>query len=96
MHVDATAAKGIIERKGRSKVRHIDTDVLWLQEQQARRILPLHKVLGTENVADLMTKNLSAAVIDKYVESMALDFAAGRSDIAQNLHSLQELSLIHI
>ena len=37
MHLDATAAKGIVERKGLSKVRHIDIDVLWLQEQQARR-----------------------------------------------------------
>ena len=32
MHVDATAANGITERKGLSKVRHIDTDVLRLQE----------------------------------------------------------------
>ena len=28
MHADATAAKGLIERKGLSKVCHIDTDVL--------------------------------------------------------------------
>ena len=35
MHVDATAAKGIIERKGLNKLRHIDLDVLWLQEQEA-------------------------------------------------------------
>ena len=33
MHLDATAAKGIIERRGLNKVRHIETDVLWLQER---------------------------------------------------------------
>ena len=27
MHLDATAARGIIERKGLSKVRHIDTEI---------------------------------------------------------------------
>ena len=48
IHFDATAAKGITERKGLSKVRHIDTDVLWHQEQQTRRCLPVTKVLGTE------------------------------------------------
>ena len=36
MHLDATAAKGIIEGRGLNKVRHIETDVLWLQEQEAR------------------------------------------------------------
>ena len=35
MHVDATAAKGIIERKGMNKLRHIETDILWFQEQTA-------------------------------------------------------------
>ena len=31
MHVDASAAIGMIERQGLSKVRQIDTNVLWLQ-----------------------------------------------------------------
>ena len=90
MHVDATAAKGIIERKGLNKLRHIDLDVLWLQEQEARKLLPIHKVLGTENIADLMTKNLNAATIDKYIAMMGLKFVEGRSAIAQNLHTLVE------
>ena len=38
MHVDATAAKGVIERRGMGKVRHIELDVLWLQEQEARQL----------------------------------------------------------
>ena len=56
--LDANAANGIIERKGLSKVRHLDTEHLWLQQEQARRLLPLAKVDGTLNVADLMTKYL--------------------------------------
>ena len=48
MHLKARAAEGIIERRGFNKVRHIETDVLWLQEQDARGILSLTKVLGTE------------------------------------------------
>ena len=90
MHVDAVAAKGIIERKGMTKLRHIETDILWLQEHTARRILPLNKVLGTDNVSDLTTKNLPAAAINQYVESMSLEFADGRSQIAQNLHAIGE------
>ena len=82
LHIDATAAKGIIERKGLNKLRHVETDILWLQEQAARRVLPLTKVLGTVNVADLMTNNLPAASINRYVEQMCLEFASGRSTIA--------------
>ena len=37
LHIDALAAKGMIERKGLSKVRHLDVNVLWLQEQCARK-----------------------------------------------------------
>ena len=50
VHVDAAAAKGMVERQGLQKVRHLEVDHLWLQEQQARRILPLSNVLGTGNL----------------------------------------------
>ena len=34
---DASAALGIINRKGLGKVRHIDTNWLWLQEKDVKR-----------------------------------------------------------
>ena len=41
LNLDATAAKGILERQGIAKVRHIDVNVLWLQEQCAKKMVPL-------------------------------------------------------
>ena len=58
VHLDANAAKGIVETRGLHKVRHLEIDHLWLQEQLVRRMLPLTKVEGTQNPADLMTKPL--------------------------------------
>ena len=58
LHLDAAAAKGIVERRGLSKVRHLDVNVLWLQETCARKSMPLNKVPGEDNPADLMTKHL--------------------------------------
>ena len=52
-------------------------NVLWLQEQCARKILPVTKVPGEDNVADLMTKHLGAAKIKKNAESM-LDKATNK------------------
>ena len=66
MHLDASAAKCIIERKG------LDVDVLWLQEQQARRLLPLVKVDGVWNPADLMTKHLGADKIEAHMRMMRI------------------------
>ena len=53
---DASAALGIIHRKGIGKTRHIQTGLLWIQQTAAEQRLRFHKVLGTRNPADLFTK----------------------------------------
>lgn len=57
VHMDSSAAKGIVERRGASKVRHLDIQVFRLEAQQLRGILPLEKVKGIENPADILTKH---------------------------------------
>ena len=59
LQLDATAAKGILDRTGLAKVRHIDVNCLWLQEQCAKKLVPLVKIPGEHNSADLMTKHLT-------------------------------------
>ena len=86
MHIDAAAAKGIIERRGLSKVRHIDVNVLWLQEVCARRQIPVAKVPGEENPADLTTKHLTSILIDRNIKRMRLRFQEGRASKAADLH----------
>ena len=90
VHVDASAAKGIVEREGLGKVRHVEVDVLWLQEQQARARLPLHKCDGTWNPADLLTKNLPRAAIEKHIKTLGMIEAEGRSLKAAQLHSVSK------
>ena len=41
LELDATAAKGNLDRQGLAKVRHIDVNCLWLQEQCAKKMVPL-------------------------------------------------------
>ena len=82
LHIDALAAKGMIERKGLSKVRHLDVNVLWLQEQCARKVLPIVKVPGEDNPADLMTKHLVGPKVLTDVETLHMKFVGGRADKA--------------
>ena len=88
IHIDSTAAKGIIERVGLHKVRHLDVDMLWLQSQTAKEALTVHKVFGEDNTADLMTKNLTLIKIDKYMDMINLVFRSGRADKASQLCSI--------
>ena len=84
--MDAIAAIGIVQRRGLNKLRHVELDVLWIQEQQAQRLLPLRKVPRPRHPSDMMTKNVDQAHIDMYLDILKLRFYIGRASIAQNLH----------
>ena len=85
-HIDSTAAESICEREGLDKLRHIEVGVLRLQEQAVRRNLPLLKVAGTSNPADLMTNNLPNDEIDKYMDMMGMEFKGGRATNAPEVY----------
>ena len=55
VHADSSAAIGICRRSGIGKVRHLAVAQLWVQDLVRSGECRLHKVLGTENPADLMT-----------------------------------------
>ena len=58
VYADASAALAIAKRRGAGKLRHIHISSLWIQEKINVRDLEMSKVLGTENPAYMMTKNL--------------------------------------
>ena len=57
---DSSAAMGICTRQGLGKLRHIDTQTLWIQEKVRTKQITLKKVLGDVNPADLLTKFLAS------------------------------------
>ena len=93
IHVDASAAKSILERQGVGAVRHLEIDTLWLQEQKARARLPLFKCPGTDNPADMMTKYLGAKESWKYVKTLHMRERQGRASAAAQLHHIRAAAL---
>ena len=87
---DASAALGIIHRKGLGKTRHIETGLLWIQQTVAEQRLKYLKVLGRENPADLFTKFLDVSTSDVHVRKFEYSFIKGRSTEAPQLHSLSQ------
>ena len=65
---DASAAVGIVMRRGLGKLRHIDLTQLWLQEKVAQGALKVTKVKTGENKSDALTKYLAAQEIKKQLE----------------------------
>ena len=80
LYADSTAALGIAKRKGAGKLRHINSNTLWVQEVQDREGVTYRKVLGTENPADLMTKYLSRDVINGHMAKLGQEVREGRAD----------------
>ena len=81
-YADASAAIGAANRVGLERIRHLDTQSLWLQQALRKRRLGLGKVLGTENPSDLMTKHVDSKLPGEHVHSMGCDFVRGRAELA--------------
>ena len=92
--LDASAALGILQRRGVGKVRHLDVGALWLQEREAQKRIRLEKVHGEKNPADLGTKYLSEEVTVKHLLKMNYGFADGRAQTAARL--LNELTEVRV
>ena len=82
LFTDATAAIGIARRKGMGRIRHLDVTDLWVQEKFNNKLAFLHKVLGAENPADLLTKYTDKAVLTMALEKMGMRHMDGRSAVA--------------
>jgi hypothetical protein len=65
---DASAARSIAMRKGIGKVRHIEVNQLWIQENVANVDIQISKVEGEENLADALTQYVHAEKIKNHME----------------------------
>ena len=87
VHTDSTAAIGMCRRRGLGKIRHLAVADLWIQDRIKAKDFDLRKVLGSENVADLMTKYLDGPAIIKCIHKQGLVEEQGRASSAPQLPS---------
>ena len=80
LYTDSSSAKCFMERRGLGKNRHIQTKYMWIQERLAAKDFVLKKVSTHANLADLMTKALSGAVVRKHLQSMNVQVCSRRSE----------------
>ena len=90
VHTDASAALGIVKRQGLGKLRHLRVQYLWIQDKVRGGDLEVHKILGTKNPADLMTKHLAAHDAQRHLEEMAMKTSDDRASTAPTLNNCNE------
>ena len=77
-HTDASAAKGIGNRRGLGKVRNTELCQLWPQDLVARDQATLRKVEGAHRFSDSQTKHTSAERIAQHMVVIGHAFWEGR------------------
>ena len=85
IHTDSSAAMGVCNRKGIGKVRHLDTNLLWVQDKVKQGSLKINKVHGEKNPADLFTKHLDNSKMMEHVGAIGCAICAGRAESAPRI-----------
>ena len=85
IQTDSMAAIGICRRRGLGKVRHIATADLWIQDRIRSGDVRLVKVLGAQNVADLLAKHVDRQTLIKHMQGLNLIQRDGRPELAPQL-----------
>ena len=78
---DASAALAIVARRGLGKLRHLDTNYLWIQEKAAKGDLNFKKVAAVDNGADLFTKTLSWNEIQSHIHKLSSQFVQNEINV---------------
>ena len=78
---DSSACKGICQRTGLSKIRHIDVALLWLQDLVRKEKIKMAKVREKRIPADMFTKYLPGVKIAEISRGLGFHVESGRSDI---------------
>ena len=85
LHVDSSAAIGMVHRRGSGKLRHIKIGQLWIQERAEEGEITVKKVPGEHNSADLMTKHVAEKRLLQLIEYLGCDLRQGRADTGLQL-----------
>ena len=68
---DSSSAKAIMQRLGPGRrAKHLEVQTMWVQQLNKLGLISLNKLGTLENVADLLTKHVPRAVLDKLAGMM--------------------------
>ena len=82
---DSSAAKGIANRRGLGKLRHIELSELWVQDLIAKGRITVYKINASENSSESLTKHSVGERIGQTLKFCNQVIASGRHSIMPKL-----------
>ena len=79
IRTDSSAAKGFATRRGLGRQRHVSIRFLWLQDKVSKGELKVVKVGTADQLADFLTKPVTARWLAEKSPELGLEFRDGRS-----------------
>ena len=77
---DSSSHKAIMQRLGpRRRAKHLELQTMWVQQLNKLGLISMNKLGTLENVADLLTKHVPRAVLDKLAGMMGYTFPDGET-----------------
>ena len=73
IQVDANATIGTLHRRGLGKLRHVEVEELWLQQEFSKKKISVSKIKGTDNTADIGTKAVKREVAENLMNKMGFE-----------------------
>ena len=71
-HIDASAAEGMMQRRGLGKLRHVEVQELWVQHANQRGKFVVRKIGSKDNASDIGTKPLKRESLEHCLELMGI------------------------
>ena len=72
LKTDASAARGVIQRQGAGKVKHLSVKQLWVQEREACKELSVKKIPRDFNPSDFLTHHCSESDLTRHLAGMSV------------------------
>ena len=88
---DSSSAKAIMQRLGPGRrAKHLEVQTMWVQQLNKIGLISLNKLNTLENVADLLTKHVPRAVLDKLAGMMGYIFPDEETQKFQEYTSINQ------
>ena len=82
VNMDASAGISMGSRRGLGKAKHVDTQYHWVQERVAQRNFKIKKVGTNDMLADVLTKPVPEATMNKALLGMNFPFLEGQHQLS--------------
>ena len=88
---DSSSAKAIIQRPGPGcKAKHLEVQMMWVQQLNKLGLNSMNKLGTLENVADMITKHVPRGVLDKLARMMGYSFPGEETAKCQEFSNIQQ------